>query len=145
MAWACPHPRLAPALCRKWARAQGQVAVLRDGFYGEAFAQLQLQPAFRDKLLYTNNVPQKLSLLEHKRIIGLIEERSQFKQWAKHHAAMAGNFTEHLVINRNPVYFAVSRKGLSPQQRDLLRQSWARVYGSAAHKAILARYGWPLQ
>lgn len=123
----------------------GQVAVLRNGFYGEMFDHLQTNSKFREKLLYTNNVPQKLSLLEHRRIVGLVEERTQYQLWAKHHPELSRHLTEHLVVNRNPVYFAASRKGVSQQQRDHLRRSWAKVVGSDAHKAILAKYGWPEQ
>ena len=119
-----------------------QVAVLRDGFYGETFKQLQKNSKYSEKLLYANNVPHKMSLLEHKRVIGLIEERHQYQLWAVQHPAQASLYTEHLVVNRNPVYFAASRKGLTQQQRDHLRQSWAKIYGSDAHIAILTKYGW---
>lgn len=123
----------------------GQVAVLRDGFYGETFKQLQKNSEYSEKLLYANNVPHKMSLLEHKRVIGLIEERHQYQLWAAQNPLQASLYREHLVVNLNPVYFAASRKGLTQQQRDHLRQSWAKVYGSDAHMAILAKYGWSLQ
>lgn len=123
----------------------GQVAVLRDGFYGETFRQLQQNPKYTEKLLYANNVPHKMSLLEHKRVIGLIEERHQYQLWANQNPIQARFYREHLVLNRNPVYFAASRKGLSQQQREHLRKSWGKVYGSEAHMAILAKYGWSLQ
>jgi len=123
----------------------GQVAVLREGFYGDRFHQLQQISAFRDKLLYANNVPQKLSLLEHNRVVGLIEERTQYQLWAEHHQEQARDYREHLVLNHDPVYFAASRKGLTQHQRDHLRRSWATVFGSDAHKAILAKYGWSFE
>lgn len=123
----------------------GQVAVLRDGFYGETFKQLQKNSEYSEKLLYANNVPHKMNLLEHKRVIGLIEERHQYQLWASQNPITARSYKEHLVLNRNPVYFAASRKGLTQQQRDHLRQSWLKVYGSDAHLAILSKYGWSLQ
>lgn len=123
----------------------GQVAVLRDGFYGETFKQLQQNSKYTEKLLYANNVPHKMSLLEHKRVIGLIEERHQYQLWANQNPIQARFYREHLVLNRNPVYFAASRKGLTQQQRDHLRKSWGKVYGSEAHITILAKYGWSLQ
>lgn len=119
----------------------GQIAVLRDGFYGETFNQLLQNPQYTEKLLYANNVPHKMSLLEHKRVTGLIEERNQYQLWAAQNPVPASFYREHLVVNNNPVYFAASRKGLTQQQRDHLRQSWSSVYGSPAHLAILAKYG----
>ena len=123
----------------------GQVAVLRDGFYGDSYQQLQQQREFAAKLQMANTISHQLALLEHGRVIGMIGERTQYEQWAKVHPELARQYSEQLIVHRNPVYFAASRKALNQQQRDHLRASWAKVYGSPAHKAILAKYGWSAQ
>ncbi|WP_337840633.1 transporter substrate-binding domain-containing protein [Rheinheimera sp.] len=120
----------------------GKIAVLRDGFYGEAYQQLRRNPAFERKLQAAQTISHQLAFLQHQRVLGIIGEKTQYEQWARSHPEQAADYVEHLVVNRNPVYFAASRKALSQQQRDHLRQSWAKVYGSAKHKAILQKYGW---
>jgi len=123
----------------------GQIGVLREAFYGEEYQRLQQNPDFAKKLLDAKTISHKLGFLERNRVLGVIEDRAQYQEWAKKHPDIARLYSEHLVVNRNPVYFAASRSGMTQQQRDHLRQSWAKVYGSEAHMAILAKYGWSLQ
>ncbi|WP_419571522.1 substrate-binding periplasmic protein [Rheinheimera sp.] len=120
----------------------GKIAVLRDGFYGEDYRQLRQNPAFERKLQLAQTISHQLAFLQHQRVLGIIGEKAQYERWASSHPEQAADYVEQLLVNRNPVYFAASRKALSQQQRDHLRQSWAKVYGSSAHKAILQKYGW---
>ena len=48
-------------------------------------------------------------------------------------------------LYRNPVYIVASRKGVSEELRQRLRQAWQQLYGSPEHLAILQEFGWSLQ
>lgn len=121
----------------------GQIGVMRFGYFGEAFEQLRTQ-GLESKLLFVSTLQQKLDLLTHGRVAGIIEDRAQYRAWLKYQPEAEKIYKEHLLIHSNPAYFAASISSMSQQQRDHLRQSWAKVYGNAEHQAILSRYGWPL-
>ena len=121
----------------------GQIGVMRFGYFGEAFEQLRTQ-GLESRLLFVSTLQQKLDLLTHGRVAGIIEDRAQYRAWLKYQPQADKIYKEHLLIHSNPAYFAASISSMSLQQRDHLRQSWAKVYGTAEHQTILSRYGWPL-
>lgn len=122
---------------------QEQIGVMRYGYFGEKFEQLKTH-GLEARLLYVSTLQQKLELLSHGRVAGIIEDRAQFKAWLNYQPQADKIYKEHLLIHSNPVYFAASIRSMSQQQRDHLRQSWAKVYGSDAHRDILSKYGWSL-
>lgn len=121
----------------------GQIGVMRFGYFGETFEQLRAE-GLESRLLFVSTLQQKLDLLTHGRVAGIIEDRAQYRAWLKYQPQADKIYKEHLLIHSNPAYFAASISSMSLQQRDHLRQSWAKVYGTAEHQAILSRYGWPL-
>ena len=122
---------------------KGQIGVMRFGYFGEAFERLKSE-GLESRLLFVTTLQQKLDLLSHGRVAGIIEDRAQYRAWLKHQPEAEKIYKEHLLIHSNPAYFAASISSMSQQQRDHLRQSWAKVYGGKEHQAILSKYGWPL-
>jgi polar amino acid transport system substrate-binding protein len=122
---------------------EGQIGVMRFGYFGETFERLKSE-GLESRLLFVTTLQQKLDLLSHGRVAGIIEDRAQYRAWLKYQPEANKIYEEHLLIHSNPAYFAASISSMSQQQRDHLRQSWAKVYGNAEHRAILATYGWSL-
>lgn len=122
----------------------GFVGVLRDAYYGEEFERIKQDPAFQPYLLYANTLTQKLNMLKRQRVLGMIEDNTQFIGWQRQYPELAQHYQKVLTLHRAPVYIVASREGVSEGMRQHLKQSWQKVYGSPAHLAILAEFGWSL-
>lgn len=123
----------------------GSIGVLRDAFYGAAFEQIKTDAAYQPFLQYANSLTQKLNMLQRHRVLGMIEDKTQFLEWSRAYPELAATYQLSLTLHRAPVYIVASRKGLSEARRQRLQQAWQRVYGKPAHLAILAEFGWSLQ
>lgn len=123
----------------------GSIGVLRDAYYGAAFEQLKNDAAYQPYLQYANSLTQKLNMLQRNRVIGMIEDKTQFLEWSRAYPELAATFQLSLTLHRAPVYIVASRAGLSEARRQRLHQAWQRVSGKPAHLAILAEFGWSLQ
>lgn len=123
----------------------GSIGVLRDAFYGAAFEQIKIEPSYQPYLQYANSLTQKLNMLQRHRVLGMIEDKTQFLEWSRAYPELAATYQLSLTLHRAPVYIVASRKGLSEARRQRLHQAWQRVYGKPAHLAILAEFGWSLE
>ena len=122
----------------------GFVGVLRDAYYGEEFEQVKRDPSFVQYLLYANTLTQKLNLLKRQRVLGSVEDKSQFIEWSRQYPELAQRYQIVRTLHSAPVYIVASRQGVSQELRQHLKTSWAKVYGSPAHLALLAEFGWSL-
>jgi polar amino acid transport system substrate-binding protein len=122
----------------------GFVGVLRDAYYGEEFEKIKADVNFQPYLLYTNTLTQKLNMLKRQRVLGSIEDKTQFMEWNRQYPVLAQRYEISLTLHRAPVYIVASREGVPEPLRKHLKQTWAKVYGSPAHLAILAEFGWTL-
>ena len=118
--------------------------MLRDAYYGEEFEQVKRDPSFVQYLLYANTLTQKLNLLKRQRVLGSVEDKSQFIEWSRQYPELAQRYQIVLTLHSAPVYIVASRQGVSQELRQHLKASWAKVYGSPAHLALLAEFGWSL-
>ena len=123
----------------------GSIGVLRDAYYGEAFEQIKTEPTYQAFLQYANSLTQKLNMLQRHRVLGMIEDKTQFLEWSREYPDLAATYQLTLTLHRAPVYIVASRSGLSEARRQRLHQAWQRVYGKEAHLAILAEFGWSLE
>lgn len=122
----------------------GQIGVLRDAYYGEQFAQLAQDQQIQPFLLYANSLTQKLNMLKKQRVLGMIEDKTQFLEWSRREPALAAGYQIALILHQAPVYIVASRHSVPAPLRQKLRQAWQQVYGGPAHLAILAEFGWSL-
>lgn len=122
----------------------GFIGILRDAYYGDAFELIKADPNYQPYLLFTNSLTQKLNMLKRQRVLGSIEDKAQFLAWGRQYPELAKRYQIVLTLHKAPVYIVASRRGLSEAQRQHLKQSWAKIYGSAAHRAILTEFGWSL-
>jgi len=123
----------------------GPIGVLRDAYYGAAFEQIKNEAAYQPFLQYANTLTQKLNMLQRHRVLGMIEDKTQFLEWSRAYPELAADYQLSLTLHRAPVYIVASRSGVSEARRLRLRQAWQRVYGKPAHLAILAEFGWSLE
>ena len=122
----------------------GFIGVLRDAYYGEEFNRVKADENFQPYLLYTNTLTQKLNLLKRQRVLGSIEDKTQFLEWSRQYPELAERYAIVFTLHKAPVYIVASKAGVSEPLRQHLKQSWALVYGSPAHLAILQEFGWSL-
>jgi len=123
----------------------GAIGVLRDAYYGAAFEKIKAEASYQPFLQYANSLTQKLNMLQRHRVLGMIEDKTQFLEWSRAYPELAATYKLSLTLHRAPVYIVASRSGLSEARRQRLQQAWQRVYGKAAHLAILAEFGWLLE
>jgi polar amino acid transport system substrate-binding protein len=123
----------------------GSIGVLRDAYYGVAFEKINNDPAYQPFLQYANSLTQKLNMLQRNRVLGMIEDKTQFLEWSRAYPELAKTYQLSLTLHRAPVYIVASRAGLSEARRQRLHQAWQRVYGKEKHLAILAEFGWSLE
>lgn len=123
----------------------GPIGVLRDAYYGTAFDQIKSEAEYQPFLQYANSLTQKLNMLQRHRVLGMIEDKTQFLEWSRAYPELAATYQLSLTLHRAPVYIVASRSGLTEARRQRLHQAWQRVYGKEAHLAILAEFGWSLQ
>lgn len=122
----------------------GQIGVLRDAYYGEAFAKLAQDKQIQPYLLYANSLTQKLNMLKKQRVLGMIEDKTQYLEWSQRDPMLAARYQIAFTLHRAPVYIVASRIGVSAPIRQKLRLAWQQVYGGEKHRAILAEFGWTL-
>ncbi|HCU64659.1 MAG TPA: hypothetical protein DF774_02740 [Rheinheimera sp.] len=123
----------------------GSIGVLRDAYYGEAFEQLRHEKSYQPYLLYANSLTQKLNMLKKGRVLGMIEDKTQYLEWSQLYPELQAQYRLSLSLHKAPVYIVASKAGVSPELRLRLHQAWQRVYGKEKHRAILAEFGWVLE
>lgn len=123
----------------------GAVGVLRDAWYGDEFAQASLETEFQPFLQYANSLTQKLNLLQKERVVGMLEDKTQYLEWSRTYPDLAERYKIAFRLHSNPVYIVASRKGVPFAVRERLRHAWYQVYGGPEHRAILNEFGWVLE
>ncbi len=123
----------------------GAVGVLRDAWYGEEFARVSLETEFQPYLQYANSLTQKLNLLQKERVVGMLEDKTQYLEWSRAYPELAARYKIAFRLNSNPVYIVASRKGVPFAVRERLKKAWFEVYGGPEHRAILKEFGWVLE
>lgn len=123
----------------------GSIGVLRDAYYGEAFEQLRHEKSYQPYLLYANSLTQKLNMLKKGRVLGMIEDKTQYLEWSQLYPELRAQYRLSLTLHKAPVYIVASKAGVPADLRLRLHQAWQQVYGNAKHRAILAEFGWVLE
>lgn len=123
----------------------GSIGVLRDAWYGDEFARVSLETEFQPFLQYANSLTQKLNLLQKERVVGMLEDKTQYLEWSRAYPELAARYKIAFRLESNPVYIVASRKGVPFEVRERLKQAWYQVYGGAEHRAILNEFGWVLE
>lgn len=123
----------------------GTIGVLRDAWYGEEFARVSLETEFQPYLQYANSLTQKLNLLQKGRVVGMLEDKTQYLEWSRNYPDLAARYKIAFRLHSNPVYIVASRKGVPFEVRERLRKAWNQVYGGPEHRAILQEFGWVLE
>jgi len=123
----------------------GAIGVLRDAWYGDEFARVSLETEFQPYLQYANSLTQKLNLLQRERVVGMLEDKTQYLEWSRAYPELAARYKVAFRLHSNPVYIVASRKGVPFVVRERLKKAWFAVYGGPEHRAILKEFGWVLE
>ncbi|MEC4088287.1 substrate-binding periplasmic protein [Pseudoalteromonas rubra] len=120
------------------------VAIQKGAFYGHVFNELLLREQTKDgsqRFIYVADNQRKLSLLKHGRIAGFLEEKFNVLYQSQHNPDFAHITMSSLVVNREPVYYALSRQSVSAQDLQQLVSAFERLQHSGRLTRILAKYG----
>lgn len=122
----------------------GYIGVLRDAWYGPLYHQLEQEPDFKHHLMEAGSLTQKLNLLQRGRVLGTIEDRSQFLEWSQLYPELGAQYEIVLSLQAEPVYIAASIQGVPAALRQEMKAAWHEIYGGPEHLKILAEFGWRL-
>ncbi|MCO7189326.1 MULTISPECIES: transporter substrate-binding domain-containing protein [unclassified Pseudoalteromonas] len=120
------------------------VAIQREAFYGHAFNErllLEQSKVESQRFIYVADNQRKLSLLKHGRIAGFLEEKFNVLYQSQHNPDFAQITVSPLVVNREPVYYAMSKQSVSARELQQLAAAFKRLQHSGRLKQILAKYG----
>jgi polar amino acid transport system substrate-binding protein len=120
------------------------VAIQREAFYGPVFNELLLREqakAESQRFIYVADNQRKLSLLKHGRIAGFLEEKFNVLYQSQHNPDFAQITVSPLVVNREPVYYALSKRSVSAKDIQQLTAAFQRLQHSGRLKQILSKYG----
>ncbi|TMP30040.1 ABC transporter substrate-binding protein [Pseudoalteromonas rubra] len=120
------------------------VAIQKGAFYGRVFNELLLREQAKvesQRFIYVADNQRKLSLLKHGRIAGFLEEKFNVLYQSQHNPDFAQITVGPLVVNREPVYYSVSKQSVSAKELQQLQAAFERLQHSGRLKQILAKYG----
>lgn len=117
------------------------IAVQPGAYYGEKFAKMQASDDPNNKhFISIPNNEIKLALLRKGRISGFIEEKLNVFYQIKHNPAFKDIVVYPLVLHTNPVYIALSRASMNPQQQTKIHQAYTRLLERKVLAKILGKY-----
>lgn len=104
------------------------IATLRGLFYGKEFYELmENNPAFKKRVIAVDHVSQLVALLERKRVIGFLFNSFYGRSHDKVSKLLTHIDSKAVLLSKSPVYFALSKKSISPNQLKLLELSFEQV------------------
>lgn len=117
------------------------VAIQRGAFYGHAF--IETMESLQDPeqhFIYVADNDLKISLLNHNRISGFLEEKHNLLYQIENNPAFAMVAIHPFVVNREPVYYAFSKASVSQEELIKLESAYHALKSSGELKAILSKY-----
>lgn len=117
------------------------IAIQRGAFYGHAFVETMesLQDP-EQQFIYVADNDLKINLLQHNRISGFFEEKHNLLFQIEHNPAFEAVAIHPFIVNREPVYYAFSKKSVSQDEIQRLENAFHVLKNSGELKAILSKY-----
>lgn len=114
------------------------LGIQEGAFYGAKFSRFMREVKSPEQYFFkVPNNDTKLSLLIKGRIFGFLEEQLNVEYEIKHQLAPKDVFIHPLVINEAPVYFAFSKKSVSPEHLKQIKKAFEALDKSDVFKQIL--------
>jgi polar amino acid transport system substrate-binding protein len=117
------------------------VAIQRGAYYGSAFEQRMKQEIDTDKhFIYVADNQLKLNLLRHGRIAGFLEEKYNIIYQTEHNPDFVEIDMAPVVVNSEPVYFAISKRSVTKTQIVAFEEAFERLRHAGKLEQILKKY-----
>lgn len=114
------------------------LGIQEGAFYGAKFSRFMREVKSPEQYFFkVPNNDTKLSLLIKGRIFGFLEEQLNVEYEIKHQLAPKDVFIHPLIINEAPVYFALSKKSVSPEHLKQIKKAFETLDKSDVFKQIL--------
>jgi polar amino acid transport system substrate-binding protein len=117
------------------------IAIHRDAFYGpEVDALLKNTANVEERFTVITNNKLRISMLKHGRISGFFAEKYNMLYQSENNPDYMQVEINPFVINREPVYIALSKQSVSPKIKARLEQALEKLKQTGKIKAILKKY-----
>ena len=117
------------------------VAIQRGAYYGPDFeARMKLETDSEEKFIYVPDNQLKLNLLRHGRISGFLEEKYNIIYQTEHNPDFVAIDMAPLIVNTEPVYFALSKQSVDKPTIAKLTQAYERLKRKGKFEEILKKY-----
>lgn len=118
------------------------IAIHKHAFYGERVNKMVAEHASSNKhfiVIADNKL--RMSLLRHGRLSGFFAEKYNMQYQKAHNPEYMQVEVNPLIINKEPVYFALSKKSVDEQLLIRLEKAFNALQRSGGIKKILEKYG----
>ena len=116
------------------------IAIQRNAYYGEAIDSLLQQAEYQHHFIHVTDNKTKLKLLKRGRISGFLEAKRNIINSVNSDTDFDNVWFKPLVFHTNPIYFALSKKSISPEMKSKIEQSFEQIKTRGMIEAIDAKY-----
>lgn len=119
-----------------------RIAVLNGAYYGEPFNALRRDPHFAEQLVPISSIQDKLALLTAGRVDAILEDSSVLSFWQQRQSKQAHLYQPLVLVYQAPVYFALSKRSISPELFSKLETAWQTLVINQQVATIQKQYLW---
>ncbi|WP_462170327.1 substrate-binding periplasmic protein [Pseudoalteromonas xiamenensis] len=117
------------------------VAIQRGAFYGQNFeTHLAALKDPEQQFIYVADNNVKINLLKNQRISGFLEEKYNLLYQIENNPNFSEVRINTFIVNQEPVYYAFSKKSITPEQLTQFEAAYIALQKSGELKAILKKY-----
>lgn len=116
------------------------IAIQRNAYYGEAIQNLLEQADYQESFVHVANNETKLRLLKRGRISGFLEAKRNITHGIENDSNYEGVWFPDLVIHKNPIYFALSKKSINKALKLKISDSFDRLTSQGKIKKIILKH-----
>ncbi len=111
-------------------RAGKKIGIQRDAFYGERFSERMEDTSFAEAFEYVSVSDANHRKLRAGRIFGFIESKVTVLYMIKADPGYSSLVLHGFVVNKEPVYFSISKRGVSADTLTRLEKAFAALQAS---------------
>lgn len=116
------------------------IAIQRNAYYGEVIQDLLQQADYKESFVHVADNETKLRLLKRGRISGFLEAKRNVIHGIKNDSDYEGVWFPDLVIHKNPIYFALSKKSINETLKQKISASFERLVAQGKIKEIVLKH-----
>jgi len=116
------------------------IAIQRNAYYGKEVEKLLQQADYKESFVHVANNETKLKLLKRGRISGFLEAKRNIIHSIENDSNYKGVWFPDLVIHKNPIYFALSKKSINEALLLNISDSFDRLTSQGKIKEIILKH-----